>query len=154
MSHRWRNIWGLITLGLPWWLRWERICLGNAGNLGSILGLRRSPGEGNGNPLLHSCQENFMVIGAWPATVHATPWLGLKTLSIQSSLTLSRHDWATNTLPWLSKWILHGTRTLNIALTKKFCGSSNKIKTIEQKKNGGAGLAKTTLFSYLIEMVN
>ena len=34
----------------------------NAGNLGSIPGLRRSPGEGNGNPLQHSCLENFLGI--------------------------------------------------------------------------------------------
>ena len=30
----------------------------NAGDLGSIPGLGRSPGEGNGNPLKYSCQEN------------------------------------------------------------------------------------------------
>ena len=32
----------------------------NAGDPGSIPGLGRSPGEGNGNPLLHSCLENPM----------------------------------------------------------------------------------------------
>ena len=32
----------------------------NAGDLGSIPGLGRSPGEGNGNPLQHSCLENPM----------------------------------------------------------------------------------------------
>ena len=32
----------------------------NAGDLGSIPGLGRSPGEGNGNPLKHSCLENPM----------------------------------------------------------------------------------------------
>ena len=31
----------------------------NAGGLGSILGLGRSPGEGNGNPLQYSCLENL-----------------------------------------------------------------------------------------------
>ena len=31
-----------------------------AGDPGSILGLGRSPGEGNGNPLQYSCLENFM----------------------------------------------------------------------------------------------
>ena len=31
---------------------------GNAGDLGSIPGLGRSPGEGNGNPLQYSCLEN------------------------------------------------------------------------------------------------
>ena len=30
----------------------------NAGDLGSIPGLGRSPGEGNGNPLKYSCLEN------------------------------------------------------------------------------------------------
>ena len=32
----------------------------NAGDLGSIPGLGRSPGEGNGNPLQYSCLENPM----------------------------------------------------------------------------------------------
>ena len=42
----------------------------NAGDPGSILGLGRSPGEGNGNPLQYSCLENSMDGGAWKATVH------------------------------------------------------------------------------------
>ena len=42
----------------------------NAGELGSIPGLERSPGEGNGNPLQYSCLENFMFPGAWWATAH------------------------------------------------------------------------------------
>ena len=42
----------------------------NAGNLGSIPGSGRSPGEGNGNPLQYSCLENPMDAGAWWATVH------------------------------------------------------------------------------------
>ena len=36
----------------------------NAGDPGSILGSGRSPGEGNGNPLQHSCLENPMDGGA------------------------------------------------------------------------------------------
>ena len=36
-------------------------------------GLRRSPGEGNGNPLQYACLENSMDGGAWWATV--TPFL-------------------------------------------------------------------------------
>ena len=32
----------------------------NAGDLGSILGSGRPPGEGNGNPLQYSCLENSM----------------------------------------------------------------------------------------------
>ena len=38
--------------------------------MGSIPGSERSPGEGNGNPLLYSCLENPMDTGAWWATVH------------------------------------------------------------------------------------
>ena len=44
--------------------------LANAGDAGSIPGLRRSPGEGHGNPLQYSCLENNTVDrGAWWA-----PW--------------------------------------------------------------------------------
>ena len=39
------------------------------GDPGSIPGLGRSPGEGNGNPLQYSCLENSMDRGAWWATV-------------------------------------------------------------------------------------
>ena len=42
----------------------------NAGDLGSVLGLGRSPGEGNGYPLQNSSLENSMDRGAWRATVH------------------------------------------------------------------------------------
>ena len=42
----------------------------NAGDLGSIPGSGRSPGEGNGNPLQYSCLENLTDGGAWWATVH------------------------------------------------------------------------------------
>ena len=42
----------------------------NAGDLGSISGLGRSPGEGNDNPLQYSCLENPMDRGTWWATVH------------------------------------------------------------------------------------
>ena len=42
----------------------------NAGDLGSIPGLGRSPGEGNGKPLQYSCLENPMDRGAWWAVLH------------------------------------------------------------------------------------
>ena len=53
----------------------------NAGHLGLIPGLGRSPGEGNGNPLQYSCLENSMDSRAWQATVHG--------------VTRIRHDFAT-----------------------------------------------------------
>ena len=42
----------------------------NAGDLSSIPGLGRSPGEVNGNPLQYSGLENPMDRGAWEARVH------------------------------------------------------------------------------------
>ena len=42
----------------------------NAGNLGLISELGRSPGGGHGNPLQYSCLENPMDRGAWPVIVH------------------------------------------------------------------------------------
>ena len=38
-------------------------------NVGAIPESERSPGKGNGNPLLYSCLENPMDGGAWWATV-------------------------------------------------------------------------------------
>ena len=53
----------------------------NAGEMDSIRGLGRSPGEGNGNPLQYSCLENPMDRGAWQATVYGVARVG--------------HNWAT-----------------------------------------------------------
>ena len=51
----------------------------NAGDMGLIPESGRSPGEGNGNPLLYSCLENSVDKGIWWATVHgvAKSWTGL-----------------------------------------------------------------------------
>ena len=55
----------------------------NAGDLGSIPGLGRSPWEGNGYPLQYSCLRDSMDIGAWTSIVHGatesdtTEWLTL-----------------------------------------------------------------------------
>ena len=48
----------------------------NEGDLGSIPGSGRSPGEGNGNPLQYSCLENPMDRGALWATVHGSQRVG------------------------------------------------------------------------------
>ena len=57
----------------------------NAGDPGSILGLGRPSGEGNGNPLQYSCLENLMDRRAWQATTHG--------------VTRIRHDLATKPPP-------------------------------------------------------
>ena len=41
----------------------------NAGDVGSIPGSEKSPGEGNGKPLQYSCLRNPMDREAWRATV-------------------------------------------------------------------------------------
>ena len=46
----------------------ESVC--NAGDLGWIPGLGKSPGEGDGYPFQYSCLENSMDRGAWWAIVH------------------------------------------------------------------------------------
>ena len=53
----------------------ESVC--NAGDLGSIPGLGRSPVDGNGNPLQYSCLGNPVDREAWQATVHglAKSWI-------------------------------------------------------------------------------
>ena len=64
-------------LFINYYLRWafpggsdgkESAC--NKGDLGSIPGLGRFPGEGNGNPYQHSCLENPMDRGTWWVTIH------------------------------------------------------------------------------------
>ena len=68
----------------------------NAGDLGSIPGLGRSPGGGNGNPLQYSCLGDPMDRGAWLAPVHGvaesdtTEWLH----SSSEQLHLKRGVWA------------------------------------------------------------
>ena len=58
----------------------------NAGELGQISGLGRSPGGGHGNPLQYSCLEDPMDRGAWRATDHrvAKSRPRLKRLSTQA----------------------------------------------------------------------
>jgi len=65
----------------------------NVGNLASIPGSGRSPGEGNGNPLQYSCLENPMDRGAWWATY--SPW-GFRVGHDQSDLACTHAGMKTN----------------------------------------------------------
>ena len=58
------------------------------GDTGWSPGLRRSPGEGNSNPLQYSCLENAMDREAWWARVHRVTksWTQLKWLSTHACI--------------------------------------------------------------------
>ena len=64
----------------------------NAGDLGSLPGTGRSPGEGNSNPLQYSCLENPMDRGAWCTIVHGVTRVG--------------HEWSTEQACMVSSWLL------------------------------------------------
>ena len=57
-----------VKLGFPDGCNKDSAC--NAGDLGLIPELERSPGEENGYSLQYSCLENFKDRGTWQATVH------------------------------------------------------------------------------------
>ena len=59
----------ILKKGLPWWPSGKESTY-KAGDSGSIPGLERSPGEGNGKPLQYSCLGNPRDRGDWWATVH------------------------------------------------------------------------------------
>ena len=72
---------------IQWLSSKESTCnAGVAGDVDSIPGSGRSPGEGNGNPLQYPCLENPMDRGAWWATVHRVTksWTRLKRLKTHS----------------------------------------------------------------------
>ena len=84
----------LTLTGLPWWLSGKESAwnTGDVGDPGSIPGLGRCPGEGNGNPLQYSCLGNPMDRGAWRATAHGVAksqtWLSTHAYTLCFSLPL------------------------------------------------------------------
>ena len=81
---------GLVVKNLP-------ASVGDAGDVGSIPGSGRCPGEGNGNPLQYSCLENSMDKRAWRATVHAVTesqtWLSMQAANILIILNIYFLHW-------------------------------------------------------------
>ena len=77
----------------------------NAGGPGSILGLGRSSGEGNGYPLQYSCLENSMDRDAWGR---------LQSMGSQRV----RHDWVTNNRTVMTSSLFHMLCTANLYLVR------------------------------------
>ena len=65
----------VFIFGLLWWLSGKE-CACNAGDLGSIPGSGRSPGEENSNPPQYTLLGNHMERGAWWAIVHGVARVG------------------------------------------------------------------------------
>ena len=70
---------------------------GDIKDAGSMPGLGRPPGEGNGNPLQSSCLENPTDRGAWKATVHGVTKIGTR-------LNDSHNNNNNNGCIWRRKW--------------------------------------------------
>ena len=87
------HFWILSIDSGSWWHRFSVVSDGkeyayNAGDLGSVPGSGRCPGEGNGYPLQYSCLENSMDRGAWQGhkeldtTEQLSPSLSLRLFSV------------------------------------------------------------------------
>ena len=81
----------------------------SAGDLGSIPGLGRSPGEGNGTPLQYSCLETPMDGGAWWAAVHgvAQSWAQLSDFTFTFHFHALEKEMATHSS--VLAWRISGT---------------------------------------------
>ena len=108
------------------------------GDPGLIRGLGRSPGEGNGYPLLYSCLDK----GPWWATVHGVA----KSQTGQSSYQISLHSTETQAEPsiWLCICKVLSTHevvtvvsfyvSMGFSLQIKFLCCVNKIKQLSMEK--------------------
>ena len=100
----------------------------NAGDLGSIPGLGRSPGEGNGNPLQYSCLENPIDGGAWWATVH-------RVAKSRTQLSDFTHSYPYQLLSYMLSHVVvavHPRRCSGIYVTSQHC--SGHIQTLQMSK--------------------
>ena len=139
LSCFWRSLWVVewkelaicnekIWIWIRLWEYWEApvaqevknppASAGDAEGQGSVPGLGRCPGEGNGYPLQYSCLENSMDRGAWWATVHrvAKSWTCLSrswTFLLWDS-TLRQHS--------LLSWGAAANTNSNTVLTSELTG--------------------------------
>ena len=91
----------------------------NAGDLDSILGSGKSPGEGNGNPLQYSCLENPMDRQVWWATVCGVGHDWATSLHFMTTyggfivkLKLGLHGWKSTGALWEAFWVAQMVKNL------------------------------------------
>ena len=89
----------VLVLAPRWLSGQESTC--HTGDMGSLSGLGRSPGEGSGNPLQYSRLENSTDRGAWWATVQGVT----KSQTRQSTQLFSLSAWKNHQESW--KWQRH-----------------------------------------------
>ena len=89
----------------------------SVGDLGSIPGSERSPGEGNDAPFQYSCLENPMHRENWRATV--------------SGVARVAHDWATKPPPPLPSHILNMTNCFFLVFNLFFCLLEHDLSQVQ-----------------------
>ena len=88
----------------------------NAGNVNSIPGSERSPGEGNGNPLQYSCLGYPVDTGSWQTTVHGVTRVG--------------HDLGTKPPHQFSKWLYQFMSWTESKKSRLLCDTDVRLDNI------------------------
>ena len=95
---------------------------GDERDSGSIPGLGRSSGEGNGNPLQYSCLGNLMDRGTWWAIVHAEApilWLpDIKSYTLEKTLMLGKIKGRRRRVRQRMRWLDGTTDSVDLSLSK------------------------------------
>ena len=94
---------------------------GDARATGSVPGLGRPPGEGNGTPLQYSCLENPMDRGAWWATVHGAPELDM------AEHAHTHTSWSAQNAILKKSWPQGGSREGGVVARKPWAGVNHLL---------------------------
>ena len=95
----------------------------DAGGVGSIPRLGRSPGGAHGNPLQHSCLENSMDRGTWRATVQM---VAESDMTEQLSIHIKQHHQKKKEKETVISYLIH-TSGVQVFLNVKLLSVIQKI---------------------------
>ena len=107
-------LWAVHWSPLPCWMA------NDTKDVGSIPGSRRSPGVGNGNPLLYSCLENSMDRGAWQ-TIDPKVTKSQTKLSTHTQKKTLRHEKIPNMRNEISRSIVQSKTVYILCPGSKVC---------------------------------